>query len=42
LDVDLPEIPEGEVDTERDDWLFDSEREFLEQTIRFRQAQGKE
>jgi hypothetical protein len=42
LDVDLPEIPEGEADIEREDWLFDSERAFLEQTVRFRRAQGKE
>jgi seryl-tRNA synthetase len=39
--VELPEIPEAEVETERDGWLFDSERGFLEQTIRFRRAQGK-
>jgi len=42
LDIDLPAIPEGEVDTPRDGWLFDSEREFLDQTIRFRRAQRKE
>jgi hypothetical protein len=42
LDVDLPELPEGEAPEDgKRTWLFDSEREFLEQTIRFRRAQGK-
>ncbi len=43
LDVDLPELPEGEV--EEDDgriWLFDSGRGFVEQTEHFRKTQGKE
>lgn len=42
LDVDLPEIPEPETNLPERDWLFDSRRDFWEQTIRFRKAQGKE
>jgi gas vesicle protein len=44
LEVDLPELPEAEVngaeDTDR--WLFDSRRDFLDQTLRFRRAKGME
>jgi hypothetical protein len=43
LDVDLPELPEGELDEDEErEWLFDSKREFVEQTDHFRKAQGKE
>jgi hypothetical protein len=43
LDVDLPELPEGEAsEDEEREWLFDSERDFLEQTKHFRKLQGKE
>jgi len=41
LEVDLPELPEAEV-KETDGWLFDSRRDFLEQTQRFRRAKGME
>ena len=43
LDVDLPDLPEGESrEDEEREWLFDSERDFMEQTNHFRRAQGKE
>lgn len=43
LDVDLPDLPEGEAYEDEDRvWLFDSERGFLEQTEHFREAQGRE
>lgn len=43
LDVDLPELPEGEADENAErEWLYDSEREFMEQTVHFRKVQGKE
>jgi hypothetical protein len=41
IDVDLPELPEAEVE-DTDGWLFDSRRAFLDQTQRFRQAKGLE
>jgi hypothetical protein len=42
LDVDLPDLPEGEAYEDEDQgWLFDSERGFLEQTEHFREAQGR-
>jgi hypothetical protein len=44
LEVDLPELPEGEAPADGDDrtWLFDSERDFVDQTNHFRRMQGKE
>lgn len=43
LDVDLPELPEGEADENAErEWLYNSEREFMEQTVHFRKVQGKE
>lgn len=44
LDVDLPGVPEGEIgdEIEERDWLYDSERSFLEQTQHLRREQGKE
>jgi hypothetical protein len=43
LDIDLPEIPEGDSNEDEErEWLYDSERDFLEQTERFRKAQGKD
>jgi hypothetical protein len=44
LEVTLPGVPEGETrgEIEERDWLYDSERSFLEQTQHLRRAQGKE
>ena len=44
LEVDLPELPEGEAPADGDGrtWLFDSERDFVDQTNHFRRMQGKE
>jgi hypothetical protein len=43
LEVGLPELPEGEADEDDERvWLFDSGRDFVEQTKLFRQVQGKE
>jgi len=41
LEVDLPELPEAEVE-DINGWLFDSRRDFLNQTRRFRRAKGME
>jgi len=41
LEVDLPELPEAEVE-DTSGWLFDSRRDFLDQTRRFRRAKGWE
>jgi hypothetical protein len=42
LTVNLPELPEGEAPGEGvNGWLFDSRRDFLEQTRIFRSRQGK-
>lgn len=42
VEVELPEVPELEVDLPSREWLFDSRRDFLDQTVRLRHAQGKE
>jgi hypothetical protein len=43
LDIDLPEIPEGDSNEDEErEWLYDSERDFLEQTECLRKAQGKD
>jgi len=43
LDVDLPALPEGETgEDESREWLFDSARDFLEQTDHFRRMLGKD
>jgi hypothetical protein len=41
LEVDLPDLPEAEVE-DADGWLYDSRRNFLDQTRRFRRAKGME
>jgi chromosome segregation ATPase len=41
LEVALPEMPEPEVE-ETEEWLFDSRRDFMDQTRRFRQRKGLE
>jgi hypothetical protein len=42
LQVELPEIPEADSGEDLSkDWLFDSEREFLDQTNRLRRYAGK-
>ena len=41
LTVELPDLPEGEAPEEEDDWLFDSDRDFLEQTEEFQRQQRK-
>jgi hypothetical protein len=43
LELELPLVPEPDLDEEPDDegWLFDSNREYLEQLARYK-AQGKE
>jgi hypothetical protein len=41
LTVELPDLPEGEAPEEEDDWLFDSDREFLEQTEEFQRRLRK-
>jgi hypothetical protein len=43
LEVDLPQVPTGNAPPTTDrTWLFDSDREWLEQTLHFRRAQGKD
>jgi hypothetical protein len=43
LDLDLPDLPEGEASEDEDRvWLFDSERDFVDQTEHFRKMQGKD
>src|SRR5215208_4736632 len=43
LDLDLPDLPEGEASENEDRvWLFDSERDFVDQTEHFRKIQGKD
>jgi hypothetical protein len=39
--VNLPELPVGEPPAETDDWMFDSDRDFVEQTLEFQRRQGK-
>jgi hypothetical protein len=41
LDVDLPSLPVGEPPYEPDGWMFDSDREFVDQTLEFRRRQKK-
>jgi hypothetical protein len=41
LEANLPELPEAEVE-DTSGWLFDSRRDFLDQTRRFRRAKGWE
>jgi hypothetical protein len=43
MEVELPELPEGDAEEDQDRvWLFDSEREFVEQTNYFRRLKGEE
>lgn len=43
MDVDLPELPEGDAAEDEDrEWLFDSDREFVEQTNHFRRLKGEQ
>ena len=42
LDVELPRLPEGEPpDDEDEEWMFDSDRDFVEQTVEFQRRQKK-
>jgi hypothetical protein len=41
LDVELPPLPEGESPNEPGDWMFDSDRDFIEQTEEFQRRQKK-
>jgi len=41
LEVGIPDLPEGEAPEESDDWMFDSNRAFLEQTQEFQRRQRK-
>lgn len=41
LDVDLPEMPEAEAPEEDDEWMYDSDRDFEEQTQEFQRRQGR-
>ena len=41
LDVDLPELPVGEPPYESDGWMFDSDRDFVDQTLEFQHRQKK-
>ena len=41
LDVDLPALPVGEPPYELDGWMFDSDRDFVDQTLEFQRRQKK-
>ena len=41
LDVDLPALPVGEPPYEPDGWMFDSDRDFVDQTLEFQRRQKK-
>ncbi len=41
IDVELPEMPEGEAPHDGDDWMFDSDRDFEDQTLEFQRRQKK-
>jgi hypothetical protein len=42
LDIDLPEIPEGDSNEDEEREWLSTERDFVEQTERLRKAQGKD
>jgi hypothetical protein len=42
LDIDLPEIPEGDSNEDEERGWLSTERDFVEQTERLRKAQGKD
>ena len=41
MDIDIPALPEPNVQTEDDNWLFDSKRDYLEQLKYYKLHQGK-
>ena len=41
LNVELPQLPEGESPNEPGDWMFDSDRDFIGQTEEFQRRQKK-
>jgi hypothetical protein len=41
LGVELPEMPEGNAPHDGDDWMFDSDRDFEDQTFEFQRRQKK-
>jgi hypothetical protein len=41
LEVELPDLPEGEPPEEPGGWMFDSDRDFLDQTEEFQRRQRR-